>query len=325
MRSGNERGIVLLFVLWVVILLSAIALSFSANTRSEVGSVDNVIKAARARALAEAGVSRAILALLTPDPADRWMADGRVYDMPFGRVIVEVLIQDERGKIDLNKAPPQLLRGLFAVNGLTAEESDAMTDAILDWRDEDDLRRLNGAEDEDYRAAGLTYGAKDAPFDTVDELRQVLGMTRALFSRVEPALTVYSRRSSVDTTTAPPEVLRALPGMDPGAVEAMLTARGYNVEGDLAERVEGTENRGGFAAAGSNKPVTSTVRRVYTLRARVRTAKGAVFVRDAVVRLTGDAKKPFRIYAWRQGRWEHSSEPETLPADTLYLPAKKAE
>jgi general secretion pathway protein K len=47
-----------------------------------------------------------------------------------------------------------------------------LVDAILDWRDEDDLHLVNGAEDPDYKAAGLPYGAKDGPFDSLEELQQ---------------------------------------------------------------------------------------------------------------------------------------------------------
>jgi general secretion pathway protein K len=304
----KERGIVLLIVLWVVMLLSVIALSLSASTRSEVRTVGNRVEAARAQAFAEAGVNRAILALLTTDPAERWVADGRIYDMAFVGQRVQVLIQDERGKIDLNTGTAELLRGLFAASGLTAEESDALTDAILDWRDEDDLRRLNGAEDADYRDAGLPYGAKNAPFDTVEELQQVLGMTLALFSRVEPALTVYSQQAGVDMTTAPAEVLRALPGMDPDAVEAILAAR-------VAGAQQGAKSEPAVAGdAGTGRPAIGLAGRVYTVRARVRTEKGAVFIRDAIVRLTGNAEKPYWIHAWKQGRWENQADRETLPA-----------
>src|SRR5882672_7761736 len=58
------------------------------------------------------------------------------------------------------------------------------------------LRRnlQNGAEDADYAAAGLAYGAKDAPFAMTEELLQVPGMTRELFDRVAPDITVYSPR-----------------------------------------------------------------------------------------------------------------------------------
>ena len=76
-------------------------------------------------------------------------------------------IQDEDGKIDLNAAPDELLRGLFVSAGLDEDAGAALVDAIVDFRDEDDLTRLNGAEDRDYADAGLPYGAKDAPFEAV--------------------------------------------------------------------------------------------------------------------------------------------------------------
>ena len=65
-------------------------------------------------------------------------------------------------------------------------------------RRKDDLRQLNGAEDPEYDAAGLSYGAKDDRFAVVAELRQVLGMTRDLYDLAAPFLTVYSNRSGVN-------------------------------------------------------------------------------------------------------------------------------
>ena len=57
----------------------------------------------------------------------------------------------------------------------------ALVDAIVDFRDEDDLHCLQGAEDRDYADAGLPRGAKDAAFEAVEELQQVLGMTREIY------------------------------------------------------------------------------------------------------------------------------------------------
>ena len=58
----------------------------------------------------------------------------------------------------------------------------------------DKLTRLrpNGAEEAAYRAAGLPWGPKNAPFETVEELQQVLGMTADIYKRVAPSLTTYS-------------------------------------------------------------------------------------------------------------------------------------
>ena len=57
----------------------------------------------------------------------------------------------------------------------------ASLDAILDWRDADDLQRPNGAEAPDYRAAGLEVRARPTRRSRrVGELQRVLGVTPAL-------------------------------------------------------------------------------------------------------------------------------------------------
>ena len=96
---------------------------------------------------------------------------------------MRIAIRDEGGKIDLNAAPNELLHGLFLSVacagrdgegvGLDDRQADALVDAIRDFADEDELQRLNGAEDRDYEDAGLPWGAKDAPFRAVEELHRV--------------------------------------------------------------------------------------------------------------------------------------------------------
>ena len=81
---------------------------------------------------------------------------------------------------------------------LAAEDAVTLSERIADFRDIDNLRRLHGAEDPEYLAAGLAAGAKDAAFDTVGELGQVLGMTPALAEAVTPFVTVYNGRSQFD-------------------------------------------------------------------------------------------------------------------------------
>src|SRR3546814_16905132 len=67
-----------------------------------------------------------------------------------------------------------------------------------------------GAEDPAYASAGLAWGAKDAQFDTVAEVEQVLGMTPAIYARAAPLLTVYSGQARPDPNFASGEVLQAL-------------------------------------------------------------------------------------------------------------------
>ena len=329
----NSRGIALVSVLWILALLAIIAGSFTTNARTNAKLAHNLVENAKARALADAGVNRAILALLgrerqpmlSPemealivsrpeleqvlDPygetmlrdasEQRWPADGTVYAWRFGGGEALVSIQDETGKIDLNTARDELLKGLFLSVGLEEQEAAALVDAIADFRDPDDLRRLNGAEDDDYRDAGLAYGAKDRPFDAVEELRQVMGMTRALYERVAPMLTVYSGQSGIDPRTAPREALLALPGVDGDAVEALLATRAEAGQAALLELL------------GTADYLSRSRRQMFTVRAEARTAGGGIFVRQAVVQLSGVPEQIVVFHAWKQGARQAPDEEES--------------
>ena len=301
---GNRRGIALIAVLWVVTLLAVVAASFTTTVRTETKLARNSLDNAEARALADAGVHRAVLALLDPrgDKLEdmlptgdgNWWLDGVPRRFDFGGAEVWVSVQDEGGKIDLNRAPDALLRSLFLSAGLDGNAAAALVDAVADFRDADDLVRLNGAEDDDYRAAGLPNEAKDKPFEAIEELKQVIGMTPRLYRAVAPFLTVYSRRGRIDLMTAPREVLLAVPGVDPNEVDALLAARAA-IEGPIGRTplTPLTGVRGYFSLSS---------RRVFTVRAEAHTESGAAFVREAVVRLTRDRDTPFRFLTWRQGR-----------------------
>jgi hypothetical protein len=88
--------------------------------------------------------------------------------------------------------------------GVDQVKAQALAAAIADFRDADNFRRLGGAEEADYRAAGLAWGPKNAPFDSVDELQQVFGMTTQLYERVAPSLTTYSAVETRDFFSLPP-------------------------------------------------------------------------------------------------------------------------
>ena len=343
MQRPGQSGIALVIVLWVIALLAVIAVSFTTATRGQANLVRNLVDNAKAEALADAGLYRAVFGLfkprtevfidedeeeedlLNPDTessavarqrieedlrrelaseaaeafTEGWRSDGTVYAWAFGGAEVRIAIRDEGGKIDLNAAPDELLRGLFlsvewtapdgGAVGLDDAQADALTDAVRDFADADDLRRLNGAEDGDYAAAGLPWGAKDAPFAAVEELQQVLGMTPMLYRQVAPALTVYTGKKGIDPKSAPRKVLLALPGSDAAAVDAHLAARAAAPEG------------AGPAFLGAEGFTALSRRRIYTIRAEARTESGAVFVREAVVQFTGGAERSFRIRAWKQG------------------------
>ncbi len=324
----KPRGIALVIVLWGLVLLAVIAAAFTTETRTEVTLARNLVENAKAKALADAGVHAAMLGLHRREVEKRWRADGTVYSLAFrhadpaparlgeaslrgsqaaqaGEGEVSIVIDDEAGKIDLNAAPDELIHGLLVAVGLADAEAQALTAAIADFRDADDETHAGGAEDPEYRAAGLAWGPKNKPFEAVEELHQVLGMTRRLYALAFPGLTVHSRSKGVDVTVAPAIVLQALPGVDAEAVEAFAEQRA----GQIAPGRPGVGQMAGAGGArvttlpGLGRQYAARSRgRVFTVRAEARVRSGAVFVREAVISMTRNIEKPFNIHAWRRGR-----------------------
>jgi general secretion pathway protein K len=261
--------------------------------------VRNMKEAAQARALSEGGVFLAISHMLDPSLETRWAPDGRERIFEYSGGAIRIVLQDEAGKIDINAAPDELLAGLFAVLGVGPEETARLVDAIADWKDEDDLRRLNGAEGEDYRRAGLTWVPRNGPFEAVEELRLVLGITPALYARALPLITIYSQNARINAATASPEVLKALPGATPGEIARFVQAR---------ERADAERSQTGRSPTplppltGLEQFLSPIPSRIVTIRSEGRTPGGGSYVREVVVDMTGKAESPYAVLAWRKGR-----------------------
>jgi general secretion pathway protein K len=291
--TDSNRGIALISVLWITGLLAIMAASFTSTTRTEARLAHNHEEAAKAEALADAGVHRAVFGLLDLDPATAWRAGQTIYRFSLGEGDVQVRIEDEDGKIDLNGATLELLTGLFMALGLPEEDAQLIADRIGDFRDEDSEPEPLGAEDEAYFSAGLRQGAADRPFATESELLRVLGMTQSLYEQVRPYVTVYSGAEGIDPTQAARPVLEALPGITPPVVEALLTERDRVDPFSLIEdepRLVDLEDY-----------IVPSRELVFTIRALGRTSGGGRFLRQAVIELNASPDRPFAVYAWNRG------------------------
>lgn len=295
---SGHRGIALVMVLWVLMLLALVAASFSHTTRTEVNLARNLVESSKAEALAEAGVYQAVLGLLGQAGEEPWRVDGSVYAWRFDGGEIRVAIQDEGGKIDLNRTANSVLRDLFLSFDLDLNETEALVDAILDFRDTDDLKHVSGAEDSDYQAAGLEHDAKDAPFELVEELQQVYGMTRTIYDRVAPALTVYSRLRRPFAATAPPEVRAILPASlgETGSLEPdEEDAEDDETDEDLEDGLSETPR---IIVKGNSKARSRV--QVYTIHSEALLPGGAVFALEAVTRLTRTPDQPYGFHRWRR-------------------------
>jgi general secretion pathway protein K len=166
-----------------------------------------------------------MMMLSQPDPQKRWRSDGMRYiaNLPDGQVSISVA--DESAKIDINAASEQTLRAMLNKLMGNDEQAAALTDKILDWRDQDDLKRTNGAEAKDYQAEGKAYVPQNKNFQALEELQMVLGMTPALYKRLEPLLTIYTGQDGINPQKASAETLQLLLGIDPEAAANFVTLR----------------------------------------------------------------------------------------------------
>jgi general secretion pathway protein K len=290
MSVRRHSGVALVLVLWVIVLLSVVAASFIVERRTESLVIQNSISMARAEAVADAGVQRAVWELYRTDNApEAWKRDGTVQSWSFDGVPVKVEIRDESAKIDINTATDALLHGMFASIGLEEDEAARLTDAVLDWRDADSFKRPNGAEEPEYRAAGLPYKPANAPFQAIEELQLVLGMRPEIYRRIEPMITVYSRQAGVNPQLASRDVLLAIPGVGVDQADQYIALR-------EAARAQ-NQPLPPFPEAGA---YTSSYTMVASVRSEARLEDGTVFAREAVALLRPTPRKVVTYLAWRE-------------------------
>ena len=199
--------------------------SFTLGMRRETQIIANLRDKAQAIAIAEAGIIFAQLNLLTIDKEKRWRANGHIYSVRFNEANIRIKIQSESGKIDINKASEKLLLGMMTQTQADAIQQQSIVNAILDWRDKDDLIRIDGAEKATYEAADLSYHPRNKPFQTIEELRLVFGVTTEIFEQLKPMITVYSRQTSVDLKSAEKKVILAVTNLDMETIDSYITER----------------------------------------------------------------------------------------------------
>jgi len=209
-RPSRQHGFALITVLWTLVLITLIVTQLGVMGRSQTQMAQNLRAAQTAQDDADGAIYQAMWHLTDPSP-QRWGTDGREY--PLGRT-VSVQITNEAGKIDLNASSVELLQSLLLSVGADTSTAASVAQNIIDWRYPNaDPAKLASV----YQSAGRDYAPPRAPFETVEELGLVLGMTPALLRLLQPHLTIW-HPTEPDPTVADPVVLQALrekPGNTP--------------------------------------------------------------------------------------------------------------
>ena len=264
--------------LWSLTLLAAISVSLAFTGNIAYRLAQNSFHVAYDDALADAAVNLAVLALLDPRTDSRRLMNAVDQKIDLGGASIRIRIQDELGKIDLNQTDGSILAKLFQSAGVDPMAAETLVDKVLDWRDASPFKRVNGAKADEYRAVGYDYLPRNGPFQSVDELTLVMGMTRDLYKRVEPALTVYSGRQFVDPQFAAPEVLAALPSL-------------ANARAAAAGLLTGSAATAPMSGIPGN-PISVLKGRAFTIDTEI-SRSTEVARHHSAVRLTGNPTDPF--------------------------------
>ncbi len=189
-RLAEPRGFVLITAMWIAIALSAVVLVLCREMLVESLTVRQHLAQAKVDA-AELGVEQYVMSiveqeLLTPGYKDQvgwqqrqigecyfWVLTPNVDD----ETLPMYGLTDEASKVDINYATEVMLEYLPML-----DQNPSIAAAIVDWRDADDIVTTNMntgsvGQETSYYLATFGYRAKNAPFETLDELRLVAGLT----------------------------------------------------------------------------------------------------------------------------------------------------
>ena len=291
-----QKGIALIMVLGLVIFLTVIALSFSDSQRVSTQVTSNALASANAQAAADGAVNRMVYELSRPRSADvqialmQWKIDGVVHQWVDNGTQIAVSAKSETAKIDLNFASEPLLKRVFTSVGSTEEEADAIVASIKDWTDADNLKRPNGAEADDYRAAGKKVMPANDFFIAIEELQNVIGVSPKLYNAVAPLLTVQSRSPGIDPQTASMSVLGLVPGIDVTQAQTWVALRDQALREGLP--VPPLPFSSPYFASGTN---------AVRVRADIIAATGARASREASLRIGAAPRGRPQYFLWQRG------------------------
>ncbi|MFM7737142.1 MAG: general secretion pathway protein GspK [Alphaproteobacteria bacterium] len=261
--ADDERGFALVIVLWLFVTLFALGAEFSQEMRQDAVATANFADETQSYYLASAAANLTFFRLLEqhkkqamgqePGQGPEGLKDGEPeaplvstdgvwHWIDLWGAPVAVRVSDEGGKVAINWVGTPVLVHVLTNLGVGPDRAAEIADAILDWRDKDEEKRMNGAENEYYSSLPRPYVAKNAPFDSIEELLMVKGVTPDLFYGdtddfpigLREVFTVFhppGEKLNVQYLT--PEVLRAYFGLDKEELQQLMDTRERGQATDL--------------------------------------------------------------------------------------------
>ena len=248
---GARRGQALVPVIFIMLILTTLVVAFEISASRELRSGANFAAqtqrfyAARgavsyaASALAQTSANGATYGIVPPGPdtdSNGWMQVGDGW--------VKIDAVDSGGLINLNTVTQATLLQLPVFR-----DNPDVAAAIIDWRTPATEMLPNGAKSDYYNALSPAYDCKNAPYESVDELLLVKGVT--------PSMLFSSASGGAIDADAKGASSSALPGITRSAprTRQAQTARPGGAAGGAAP--SGSVAGGGAAGGGAGTPAAA--------------------------------------------------------------------
>lgn len=186
--TSTDQGLVLISALWLLILLSSIALSLARDSRLALQSTSIYADELKARSTVEGAVFEFIHCSVIGASEIRALEKLRARDIEFE-------IDYEREKLDLNAASlQQIANHLLSLGYAQPDEPAAM---IVDFRDKDDDAQNGDSEIALFNSKGAKVPPKNKAFQHIFELMQIPGLQTGLNDALLDSVTIFG---SAETT-----------------------------------------------------------------------------------------------------------------------------
>jgi len=176
----KNKGLVIIAVLWMVVVLMVMTAILGRKSRLDMKVCLARMETVRCKWACRAGIEKAI-AVLNEDETendsllDLWSDNPEDFnDVMLDQCFFTVRVIDELSKLNINTATKEQLLGL-------PDMVEEIADAIIDWRDSDDMPSGLGVESGYYEGLAYGYIARNGPFRTLRELLLVKDVSEELF------------------------------------------------------------------------------------------------------------------------------------------------
>ena len=265
-----RRGVALVTVLWSIALLSALAMAASVTFRGFTGVMAVDRSRVQADALLTAGLEAS--ANMIETLGDTPLREVEI-TVALSTGAVRAHLDDEGGRIDIGKAPLEVIAALLRSVGAPPAAADGIARRVVE---------LRGASKS--ATSGTRPGAEQV-FTDVRQLGQVPGMRPEWLAAIVPLTTVYGSES-VNPLTAPRGVIAALPGIDAARLEAFLaTRRSFPADADRLARM----------LAPAQQYLAARPQRVAAVELTARLEDGHGAAARAVIVVLAQDTEPYRV------------------------------